>query len=316
MPLAAIRRCAFWLDAGEDIWALPPATPVFLDQATGEVSVSNGPETLVGYCFVSWTRRTCVAAGFSGKHPARAQAAFMQVHLAGMAAVCMCLQLSHDSPSWQGMHAELASEHLASVAATSALQLLAPAAAAPLGQDPAEYLAACGFFVVLAAWLRRQRLTAWHMWAHLSHQAVGHAIAATAGRLDVWPDSSVPQPSDALLGGLAACTVAHMSRCRLPLPPPFLEGFRAAQLVCAGRAVWTDCSILAGMLRSRRRRRHALAAGAVPAMVAALVPPVEAAVSRSRCSASQLPNACISFPCCVSWDKPLPVSDMCATPYA
>jgi hypothetical protein len=194
----------------------------------------------------------------------------MQVHLAGMAAVCMCLQLSHDLPSWQGVHAELASEHLASVAATSALQLLAPAAAAPLGQDPAEYLAACGFFAVLAACLRRQRLTAWHMWAHLSHQAVGHAIAAAAGRLDVWPDSSTQQPSDALVSGLAACAVAHMSRCRLPLPPHFFEHVKAAQLARAGRAVWTDCSILGDMLRSRRRRRHALVAGAVPAMVAAL----------------------------------------------
>jgi hypothetical protein len=56
MPLAAIRRCAFWLDAGEAVWALPPATPVFLDQATGEGSASSGPETLVGCCFVPWTR--------------------------------------------------------------------------------------------------------------------------------------------------------------------------------------------------------------------------------------------------------------------
>ena len=64
MPLAAIRRCAFWLDAGEDVCALPAATSVFLDQATGEVSASNGAETLVGCCFVSWTRSPCVAAGF------------------------------------------------------------------------------------------------------------------------------------------------------------------------------------------------------------------------------------------------------------
>ena len=168
------------------------------------------------------------------------------------------------------MHSYIATEHLASVVATSALQLLAPAAAEPLGQDPAEYLAARGLFAVLAAQLRRPSLTAWHTWPYASYQTVGHAIAAAAGRLDAWPDGSTPQPSDALVSGLAACAVAHMSRCRLPLPPQFFEHVKATHLARAGRAVWTDCSILAGMLRSRRRRRHALAAGAVPAMVAAL----------------------------------------------
>lgn len=163
-----------------------------------------------------------------------------------------------------------AANNLAVFAAASALHLLGNRqAAAALGCEPAEYLVQCGFFTAMAAFMRRPQPACWNGGGLIGHRYAGHTVAAAAGQLEVWCPAAAPQPSDALVSGVAACSVANLRRIQQPLPQ-IAAKFKEAELEHAMHALWTFCNVLCGMLRRPQWRRHALEAGAVPATVLAL----------------------------------------------
>lgn len=167
-----------------------------------------------------------------------------------------------------GVHAAFASDSLAAKAAITALQVLNPGAVAALGSHPAEYLASCGFFAGMAAFLWWPPLPQWNG-THLdAHRTVSNAVAAAAGWLESKFDATGEQPSELLVSGVAICNVAVLHRLQQPLP----RAKRAleAELAFCGRALWSACEVLCNMLRRPQWRRLVLAAGALPAIVAAL----------------------------------------------